>query len=101
MHSAGIEIRPLREITGRAMFNEVFLDEVFVPDDCVLGAPGEGWRIALSTLATERVAMGRGSGWRRGGGLLARSVSGLNLTPNGPGAVHAGRRHCVRSPLLG
>jgi alkylation response protein AidB-like acyl-CoA dehydrogenase len=61
MHSDGIEIRPLREITGREMFNEVFLDEVFVPDSCVLGAPGDGWRIARSTLVTERVTMGRGS----------------------------------------
>lgn len=61
MHSDGIEIRPLREITGRAVFNEVFLDEVSVPDDCVLGEPGDGWRIARSALATERVAMGRGS----------------------------------------
>jgi 3-oxochol-4-en-24-oyl-CoA dehydrogenase len=59
---AGIEVRPLREITGRAMFNEVFLDEVFVPDDCVVGQPGEGWRVARTTLASERVAMLRGAG---------------------------------------
>jgi alkylation response protein AidB-like acyl-CoA dehydrogenase len=58
MHAPGIDIRPLREITGRTMFNEVFLDDVFVPHDCVLGAPGGGWRIAMSTLATERVAIG-------------------------------------------
>jgi hypothetical protein len=70
MHSDGIEIRPLREITGRAVFNEVFLDEVFVPDDCVLGEPGDGWRIARSALATERVAMGRGS-------VLGDEVEGL------------------------
>ncbi len=61
MHSAGIEIRPLREITGRAAFNEVFLDQVFVPDDCVVGDCGDGWRIARSTLAAERLAMGQGS----------------------------------------
>jgi alkylation response protein AidB-like acyl-CoA dehydrogenase len=61
MNSPGIDIRPLREMTGREMFNEVFLDDVFVPEDCLVGAPGDGWRIARATLATERVAMGRGS----------------------------------------
>jgi alkylation response protein AidB-like acyl-CoA dehydrogenase len=61
MDSPGIEIRPLREMTGRQMFNQVFLDRVFVPDDCVVGAPGEGWRVARTTLASERVAMGAGS----------------------------------------
>jgi 3-oxochol-4-en-24-oyl-CoA dehydrogenase len=61
MRSAGIDIRPLREITGRAAFNEVFLDAVFVPDDCVVGNCGDGWRVTRSTLAAERVAMGRGS----------------------------------------
>jgi alkylation response protein AidB-like acyl-CoA dehydrogenase len=60
MDSPGIDVRPLREITGEAMFNEVFLDDVFVPDECVVGAAGDGWRIARTTLATERVAMGRG-----------------------------------------
>jgi 3-oxochol-4-en-24-oyl-CoA dehydrogenase len=61
MDSPGIDIRPLREMTGREMFNQVFLDQVFVPDDCVVGAPGDGWRAARTTLASERVAMGTGS----------------------------------------
>jgi alkylation response protein AidB-like acyl-CoA dehydrogenase len=83
MRSDGIEIRPLREITGRAVFNEVFLDEVFVPDDCVLGECGDGWRIARSTLATERVAMGRGSALGdEVEGLIARVRSaGLTADP--------------------
>jgi hypothetical protein len=61
MDSPGIGIRPLREMTGRQMFNQVFLDQVFVPDDCVVGVPGDGWRVARTTLASERVAMGAGS----------------------------------------
>ncbi|MEZ0580773.1 acyl-CoA dehydrogenase family protein [Nocardioides sp. MH1] len=57
MRSEGIDVRPLREITGEALFNEVFLDDVFVPDDCVVAEPGDGWRLARTTLANERVAM--------------------------------------------
>jgi 3-oxochol-4-en-24-oyl-CoA dehydrogenase len=61
MRSAGVEVRPLREMTGEALFNEVFLDGVLVPDDCVVGEVGGGWRLARSTLADERVAMSGGS----------------------------------------
>jgi 3-oxochol-4-en-24-oyl-CoA dehydrogenase len=61
MDSPGIDVRPLREITGRQMFNQVFLDQVFVPDECVVGQPADGWRVARTTLASERVAMGTGS----------------------------------------
>jgi alkylation response protein AidB-like acyl-CoA dehydrogenase len=57
MASEGIDIRPLRELTGEEMFNEVFLDDVFVPDDCVVGEVGGGWKLARTTLANERVAM--------------------------------------------
>jgi len=61
MASPGIEIRPLREITGDSLFNEVFLDNVFVPDEMVVGAVNDGWRLARTTLANERVAMASGT----------------------------------------
>jgi alkylation response protein AidB-like acyl-CoA dehydrogenase len=61
METDGIDIRPLRELTGAEMFNEVFLSDVFVPDDCVIGGPTDGWRAARTTLGNERVAMGGGS----------------------------------------
>lgn len=57
MASAGIDIRPLREMTGDALFNEVFLDGVFVPDNLVVGQVDDGWKLARTTLANERVAM--------------------------------------------
>ncbi len=61
MTSPGVRISPLREITGDALFNEVYLEDVVVPDDCVVGAVNGGWRLARTTLANERVAMGGSS----------------------------------------
>jgi 3-oxochol-4-en-24-oyl-CoA dehydrogenase len=61
MKSPGIDIRPLREITGDSLFNEVFLDNVFVPDEMVVGQVNDGWRLARTTLANERVAMANGT----------------------------------------
>ncbi|WP_280461641.1 acyl-CoA dehydrogenase [Nocardia carnea] len=58
MNAPGVEVRPLREANGDSMFNEVALDAVFVPDADLVGAPGEGWKVARTTLANERVAMG-------------------------------------------
>ncbi|WP_433682170.1 acyl-CoA dehydrogenase family protein [Nocardia sp. CA-119907] len=80
MRSAGLEVRPLVQITGEARFSEVFLDDVFVPDDCVVGALNNGWKIARSTLSTERVAMG-GNGI---GPVLEELIAKLPAT--GPGA---------------
>ena len=66
MSSLGIDIRPLREITGEALFNEVFLDDLFVPDDCVIGPVDGGWPLARTTLANERVAMAAGGALDKG-----------------------------------
>jgi alkylation response protein AidB-like acyl-CoA dehydrogenase len=76
MRSKGIETRPLREITGEAVFNEVFLDDVFVPDDCVVGEVDGGWRLARTTLANERVAIGGGSAVGEGVENLLTQLAG-------------------------
>jgi alkylation response protein AidB-like acyl-CoA dehydrogenase len=62
----GIDVRPLRELTGAEMFNEVFFDDVFVPDDCVVGEVDAGWEAARTTLANERVSMGSGGSFGPG-----------------------------------
>ena len=60
MKAEGVTVRPLRQITGDASFNEVFFDDVFVPDADVVGEIGQGWRIARATLGNERVSIGGG-----------------------------------------
>ena len=74
MHAPGVEVRPLRQLTGEAEFNEVFLTEVRVPDSLRIGEVGDGWRVAQSTLMNERVSIGGGAIPREGGiiGPLAR-----------------------------
>jgi 3-oxochol-4-en-24-oyl-CoA dehydrogenase len=67
MSAPGVEVRPLREITGDSMFNQVFLDEVFVPDDCLVGDVNGGWRVARTTLANERVSLSQS--WTFGSGV--------------------------------
>jgi alkylation response protein AidB-like acyl-CoA dehydrogenase len=58
MHAEGVAVRPLRQMTGGASFNEVFLDDVYVPDSARLDDEGNGWKVALTTLANERNSMG-------------------------------------------
>ena len=58
MKAEGVEVKPLRELTGNAMFNTVFIDDVFVPDDMVLGEVDRGWEVSRNTLTNERVSIG-------------------------------------------
>ncbi|WP_183518535.1 acyl-CoA dehydrogenase [Mycolicibacterium sp. BK634] len=62
MSSPGVTVRPLREMTGEALFNEVFFDDVFVPDSDVVGEVGRGWAVARATLGNERVSIAGGDG---------------------------------------
>jgi alkylation response protein AidB-like acyl-CoA dehydrogenase len=58
MKQPGVEVKPLRELTGNALFNTVFIDDVFVPDDLVLGQVDRGWEVSRNTLTAERVSIG-------------------------------------------
>jgi alkylation response protein AidB-like acyl-CoA dehydrogenase len=123
MRSPGVEVRPLRELTGHELFNEVFLSDVFVPDDHVVGSAGDGWRVARTTLENERVSMGSGSSFGPGveavlrllpdddpalssrvGALVAEAhslaVLGLRLTARAVAGVAPGPEASVRK-LLG
>jgi 3-oxochol-4-en-24-oyl-CoA dehydrogenase len=80
MTTPGIDIRPLRELTGMAMFNEVFLTDVVVPEDCLVGSPTGGWAYARTTLANERVSMSSGSSFGPG-------LAGLFQLAGGDGAA--------------
>lgn len=72
MKARGVDTRPLRQMTGGASFNEVFFDEVCIPDDHRLGDVDEGWTVALTTLMNERAAIGGGAATPGGGGTVGR-----------------------------
>jgi len=73
MTSPGVEVRPLRQLTGEAEFNEVYFDDVFVPDGQVLGEVGGGWTVAMTTLMNERLSLG-GRVVERGEGPIGQAI---------------------------
>jgi alkylation response protein AidB-like acyl-CoA dehydrogenase len=73
MHAPGVEVRPLRQMTGEAEFNEVYFTDVRIPDSERLGRPGDGWRVSLTTLMNERVSIG-GSIAPKGSGPIGQAV---------------------------
>ncbi|MGQ0825043.1 MAG: acyl-CoA dehydrogenase [Actinomycetota bacterium] len=90
MNTPGIDIRPLRELTGQAMFNEVFFDDVFVGRDCLVGQENDGWRCARTTLANERVYMGASN--TIGGGVVGvlRALEGVGRADDDLALAEAG-----------
>jgi 3-oxochol-4-en-24-oyl-CoA dehydrogenase len=95
MSAPGIEVRPLREITGDSLFNQVFLDDVFVPDDCVVGDVNGGWKIARTTLANERVSLSKS--WTFGSGVseLLEVAGAAGQVPLGQVGVLACEGHAI------
>jgi len=80
MQAPGVEVRPLRQMTGEAEFNEVYFTDVRIPQKEMLGAPGDGWRVSLTTLMNERVSIG-GAIPQRGSGSIAHAVKAWTEMP--------------------
>jgi alkylation response protein AidB-like acyl-CoA dehydrogenase len=72
MKAPGVDVRPLYQITGEAEFNEVFLNDVRIPHKHMFGQEGQGWRVAITTLMNERVAIGGGGSQKKGGGAVGQ-----------------------------
>jgi len=102
MDQPGIDVRPLREMTGRALFSEVFIDEARVADDALIGGLNQGWAAAMTTLANERAGLGGGGGseatslalpGQKAGQLERRAGEFAAKGTRGTGTALAGRGH--------
>jgi alkylation response protein AidB-like acyl-CoA dehydrogenase len=103
MMAEGVEVRPLRQITGEAEFNEVYMTEVRVPDSHRIGDVGEGWRASLTTLMNERATIGAGSIPKRGSGTIASLVETwkhVDTAHRTPTALERLMRLWVRAEVL-
>jgi alkylation response protein AidB-like acyl-CoA dehydrogenase len=76
MHQAGVDVRPLREMTGRAMFNEVFITEAVTTEDAMIGGLNNGWAVANTTLSNERAGLGAGGGSAAAGAASPGTIAG-------------------------
>ena len=74
MHAPGIEVRPLRQLTGEAEFNEIYFTDARVADSQRIGDEGDGWRVAITTLMNERTMLGKLANPARGGGLIRHAL---------------------------
>ena len=100
MHAPGVEVRPLYQITGEAEFNEVYFTDVRIPDAERLGEVGEGWRVSLTTLMNERVAIG-GQIPPRGSGFVGELMKTYAATgPHDAGHPRRVMRLWVRAEVL-
>jgi len=82
MHASGVEVRPLRQMTGEAEFNEIFFTDARIPDSQRIGAVGDGWKVAIATLMNERVMLGRvGKLTGQEGGVVRHAVRVWNALP--------------------
>src|SRR5581483_11325866 len=82
MEQDAIEVRPLRQITGEAEFNELFIEGAYVPDENVIGGPGNGWMVAITTLMHERAGLARERGLA-GDPLVRDRVARLKIAVEG------------------
>ncbi|MFM2182087.1 MAG: hypothetical protein RJB61_381 [Actinomycetota bacterium] len=80
MHDPTVEVRPLRQMTGEAEFNEVYFTDTRIASAEMLGAPGDGWRVSLTTLMNERVSIG-GAIPQKGSGTIAHLMAAWNAAP--------------------
>ncbi|HEX7166494.1 MAG TPA: acyl-CoA dehydrogenase family protein [Acidimicrobiales bacterium] len=76
MHQPGVEVRPLKEMTGRALFNEVFISDGVVHDDAIIGGLNNGWAVANTTLGYERAGLGAGGGSESAGAATPGTIAG-------------------------
>ncbi|MFD7627669.1 acyl-CoA dehydrogenase family protein [Streptomyces sp. NPDC059851] len=91
----GIDVRPLREITGEALFNEVWFDDAVLPPDALVGAPGDGWKVARNTLGNERVHMADQLAFASGVEALLARAAGLGETRRARIGVLAAEAHAL------